>query len=75
MMWNRVNREEINKLIKAIVKEQVKKMLPWFKQIIKIGQELDIDIIKGRKMKKEKWKKLVVEKIFRATEKRIKRRN
>ena len=71
MMWNRVNREESNKLIKAVVKEQVKKMLPWFRQIIKIGQDLDIDIIEGRKMKKEKWKKLVVEKIIRATEKEL----
>lgn len=58
-MWNRVNREESNQLIKDIVKVQIKKVLPWFKQIIQIGQDLENDIIEGRKMKKEKWKNLV----------------
>jgi hypothetical protein len=72
MMWNRVNRDESNNLIKDAVKEQVKRILPWFRQIIMIGKELGIDIIQGRKMDRNKWKKLVNEKIVLATEKEVK---
>ena len=68
MMWNRVNREESNSLIKDVVKVQIKKILPWFKQIIQIGQELNIDIIAGRKMERKKWKKLIAVKIQNFTE-------
>jgi hypothetical protein len=72
MMWNRVNREESNKLIKDVAKEQVKKMLPWFRQVVTIGEELGIDIIEGRKMDKEKWKNLVKKKIMISVEKELK---
>ena len=72
MMWNRVNRKESNNLIKDVVKEQVKKMLPWFRQVISIGEELDIDIIEGRKMDKNKWKSIVKKNIRLATEKYFK---
>jgi hypothetical protein len=72
MMWNRVNRDESNNLIKDVVKEQVKKILPWFRQVITIGEELGIDIIEGRKMEKEKWKSLVKKKIMIRIEKELK---
>ena len=72
MMWNRVNREESNKLIQDVVKTQIKLVLPWFKQIIQIGQELNVNIIDGRKMEKEKWKNLVMKKILIATENTVK---
>ena len=71
MMWNRLNGEESNDLMKDVVKEQVKKVLPWFRQIVKIGKDLDIDIIQGRKMEKEKWKSIVKKKIMIATEKEL----
>ena len=71
MMWNRLNGEESNDLMKEVVKEQVKKVLPWFRQIVKIGKDLDIDIIQGRKMEKEKWKSIVKKKIMIATEKEL----
>ena len=72
MMWNRVNRKESNNLIKDVVKEQVKGILPWFRQIIMIGEVLGIDIIQGRNMEKEKWKELVNKKIIIATEEELK---
>ena len=72
MMWNRINKEESNNLIKDVVKEQIKKVLPWFRQVVKIGKDLDVDIIKGRKMDKEKWKNLVKKKINITTEKELK---
>ena len=71
MMWNRINREESNSLIKDIMKEQVKKELPWIQQLIKIGQEIEIDIIKGRKMAKKKWKEIIMRKIRVATVKEL----
>ena len=71
MMWNRLNGEESNDLMKDVVKEQVKNVLPWFRQIVKIGKDLDIDIIQGRKMEKEKWKSIVKKKIMIATEKEL----
>ena len=71
LMWNRLNREESNHLIHDVVNEQIKKILPWFQQIIKIGEELQLDIIEGRKMEKEKWKDMVKEKIKIATEKEL----
>jgi hypothetical protein len=69
MMWNRANRAESNNLIKDVIKEQVKKMLPWFQQIVLIGEELGLDIVQGRKMEKNKWKNMVRKKILEATEK------
>ena len=63
LMWNRINKEESNNLIKSAVLEQIQNQLPWIKQIVKIGIELGINIIEGRKMKKDKWKRLMKERI------------
>ena len=63
LTWKRINREESNNLIKSAVLEQIQNQLPWIKQIVKIGIELGINIIEGRKMKKDKWKRLIKERI------------
>jgi hypothetical protein len=72
LMWNRINRKESNKLIQDVTKEQIKKVLPWFKQILQIGEEIDIDIVEGREMKKEVWKRTIMEKIMIASENEFK---
>lgn len=37
--------------------------LPWMKQLVEISIKMEIDLVEGSKIKKEKWKKIINNKI------------
>ncbi len=63
MMWQRINREESNNLIKETMKEQIINNLPWFSQLLELAAEIEIDLRKAKVMSKNSWKRLVMIKI------------
>ena len=59
MMWHRLNQNERNPVIKESLREQVRKELHWYKQMVEIGTELNIELDKVHKSSKAEWKKKV----------------
>ena len=69
MMWNRLNNDKANILLKNVKREQVNENLPWMQQIIQIACKIGVDLEEGRKLCKIKWKKRVDEKIYQYVKK------
>lgn len=62
LMWHRLN-DKPNKMIKNVKNQQIMMNLPWMKQVINIANELNIDLKKGIKLTKNKWKSEIKTKI------------
>ena len=71
MMWWRIEREESNITLKSCKREQVKEDLPWLKEIIKIANRLKIKLEEARITNKEKWKRIIKEKIKEESQKEL----
>ena len=67
-MWKRINREESNNVIQQCKNEQINKELPWCKELVRIANELDVDLEEAKTVSKEVWKRKVNKKIYERVE-------
>ena len=64
MMFHRMmNRTEENESIKNTINEQIRNSLPWFKQVVRIANEWNINIHEAKEMTKAQIKTKIKEKI------------
>ena len=58
-MWKRINRDETNNVIRQCKIEQINKELPWFKELVRIANELDIDLDEAKLVSRNMWKRMI----------------
>ena len=63
-MWKRINRKETNKIITECKNEQINKDLPWSEEIIRIANEIKVNLEEAKHCSKEKWKKDIDSKVL-----------
>ena len=63
-MWKRINRDETNNVIRQCKIEQINKELPWFKELVRIANELDIDLDEAKLVSRNMWKRMINMKVI-----------